>query len=485
MTDPKTETAGESRPLLSLTDAVSIIVGIVIGSTIYKMPPFICGIVADPVWTLALWGIGGILAFIGALCYAELTSTYPHAGGDYYYLSRAFGPWAGFLFGWGQLTAILTASIGAMAFVFAEYGLKLHTFGEGTETVFALAAVAALTAMNIAGIVFGKLTQNILTGLKVVGLAGILISGFAFGKEPTPFVATSAPMGPPIGLAMIFILYAYGGWNDAAFVAAEVRNPQRNTPIALLAGVAGITIIYVAVNAAYMNGLGYEGVRNSQAVAADVLSLSLGDFGAKAMSILVMVSALGAVNGLILTGSRVYETLGRDYSLFAVLGRRNEQSGSPVAALLIQLAIVATMILAFGTQTGRDLVNRGLSACGFSPLPFQKDFGSFETLVAATAPAFWGFFLLTGLALFALRERDPDIHRPFQVPLYPLLPLIFIGTCFYMLFKAIDYSGSLALLGAAPLAVGVPLYWLSPRRAIPEEPPPPAYPVKADAPPEG
>jgi amino acid transporter len=189
------------------------------------------------------------------------------------------------------------------------------------------------------------------------------------------------------------------------------------------------------------------------------------------MSILVMVSALGAINGLIFTGSRVYSTLGGDYGLFAWLGKWNPRFGSPLGALLTQAVITLAMIGAVGTEVGRNTLNDGLQRAGLPPLPWSDYDGGFGTLVAGSAPVFWGFFLLSGLSLFALRERDPNIERPFKVPLFPLLPIIFCGTCFYMLYAAIDYAKMLALIGALPLIVGLPLYWISSKRANPEEPP--------------
>src|SRR5262245_8953390 len=324
-----------AKPHLGLFDAVAIIIGIVIGSTIYKSPQLIMLFVTEPWIGLAAWGLGGVLSLIGALCYAELASTYPRSGGDYVYLSRAFGNWAGFLFGWAQLAVILTASIGAMAFVFGDYAVKVWpppaTVGPQELTdrqkelakgpadapelkevndevrgytqrrelwtaAFAVVAVVVLSLTNVLGVVLGKWTQNILSLLKVIGLGAIVVIGFKYG---TAEILAGPPEeglpGPPpsFGLAMIFVLYAYGGWNDAAFVAAEVRN-RRNIVRALLLGTAVITVIYLAVNLAYLRTLGFKEMRESGAVAAAVGQKAFGDTGSLAISILVMVSALGA-----------------------------------------------------------------------------------------------------------------------------------------------------------------------------------------------
>jgi APA family basic amino acid/polyamine antiporter len=243
-----------------------------------------------------------------------------------------------------------------------------------------------------------------------------------------------------------------------------VRN-RRNIPRALLLGTALITVIYLAVNVAYLQALGFEKMRASGTVAADVGQMAFGDNASRAISVLVMVSALGAINGLIFTGSRVYSTLGAENSIFALLGRWSPRFGSPVWALLVQSVISVAMIAGVGTPFGRDAIDVGMERLGGEKMPWARYFGGFDTLLAGTAPVFWAFFLLSGLSLFALRQRDPDIERPFRVPLFPLLPLIFCGTCAYMLYSAIDYAKYVALIGAVPLAVGLPLYWIS-RRTV-------------------
>lgn len=465
---------------LGLWDTVSIIVGIVIGATIYKMPPFILSNVSGPWQALGVWALGGALSFIGALCYAELASTYPGSGGDYVFLGRAFGPWLGFVFGWAQLAVILPSSIGTMAFVFADYALQagfpvLAESRTGTTAALAAAAVAGITLLNTFGIVFGKRTQNLLTVAKVVGLGAIISAGL-FWAQPGEWVTQKPVEGMPgFGLALVIVMYAYGGWNDAAFVAAEIRNRQRNIPLALLLGVGAITVIYLLVMSSYILVLGFEGVRASKAVAADVLGKELGDSGTKAMCALVMISALGALNGLVLTGARVYNRLGQDHSAFAFLGRWNARSGAPITAFVVQALITLALILLIGTESGQGAVDQLLASVRHEPVPWSKFGGGFETLLSASAPVFWLFFLLSGVSLFALRERDPHLARPFSVPLYPLLPVIFCGLCLYMWYSASDYAGKLSVVfGWAPLALALPLYLVSRHRPVADAPAPAA-----------
>lgn len=464
---------------LGLWDAVSIIVGIVVGTAIFKAPPTVFGGVWGPWQALGCWALGGMLALVGSLCYAELATTYPRLGGDYVYLTRAFGRPFGFLFGWAQLAAILTGSIGAMAYAFGDYAVALFDLvPEATEDLaanavrelertrlqwtawFAVGSVAVLTVLNLLGVVFGKAVQNILTVVKVVGLCAIVIAGYGWGGD-----ASMAGAEPPkylgFGLSMVLVLYAYGGWNDAAFVAAEVRNRSRNIPMALILGVTGILLIYLLVNGAYLWGLGFVGVRESNAPAADVLQMAWGNWGGKGMSLLVMLSALGAINGMIFTGARVYVSLGSDHRVFAWLGRWSGRGSAPVGALLAQSTFALLLILLVGTNAGRTQMDAALTNMGFQPLPGEETLGGFDTLVAATAPVFWVFFLLTGISLFVLRFKDRDRVRPFSAPLYPLEPTLFCGMCVFMLYSALAYAKQLSLLGIVPLLIGIPLYLIS------------------------
>jgi amino acid transporter len=444
---------------LGVWDAVSIIVGIVVGTAIFKVPMLVFQNVTGPWQALGVWSLGGLLSLCGALCYAELATTYPRNGGDYEYLSRAYGGWVGFLFGWAQLTVVLSGSIGLMAYAFADYALRLGNLPAWTATWIGAAAVLSLSLLNALGAVVGKSVQNLLSLAKVLGLLGVVVTGLALSAaaaKPVAPVATPGLMGPGFGLAMVFVLLAFGGWNDAAFVAAEVRDQRRNLPRALLAGIAVVTVIYLAVNAAYLAGLGFEAARRSNTPAADLLGRAFGDWGSRLISLLVMISALGAINGMILTGSRIYATLGADHRLFAWLAAGNSRSAAPIAALAVQSMIATLLILVVGTEEGRTAIDFVPTRIGLHSLPWSDFPGGFEMIAAGTAPVFWTFFFLTGLALFVLRIRDRGRNRPFSVPLFPLPPIVFCATCAYMLYSSLAYAKWLALIGAVPLVVAMP-----------------------------
>jgi amino acid transporter len=464
---PSESSAPPAQSQLSLTDSVSVIIGIVIGAGIYETAPFILSCVSSPGQAMLVWALGGGLSVVGALCYAELATTYPRVGGDYFFQRRAFGPWAGFLFSWSQLTVIMSGSIGLMAFVFADYAVRLFGLGAKDAPWLAVASVGVLSGVNLAGLKFGRRTQNGLTALKAVGLAAIVLAGLFWPQTDGSAPVAAVSGGPGFGLALILVLYTYGGWNDAAFIVAEMKDQRRNIPRALLLGTAGVAVIYLVVNAAYLHGLGFAAARSSKAIAADVLQGPLGSAGAGMMSALVMVSALGALNGLILTGARIYAAAGADFPALALLARWDVRRGTPLAAILVQMVITCSLVLLVGHDAGRALLTAALAGAGFGPLSWEGH-GGFDTLLKCTAPVFWFFFLMTGLSLFVLRVKDRDLERPFTVPLFPLLPLVFCGMCGYMLYSAVNYAGALSLVGLGPLLAGLLLYcWLGRSRAEP------------------
>jgi amino acid transporter len=452
----------ESAAALGLWDAISIIVGIVVGTGIFETPPFFLKQVSGPEMALTIWALGGVLSFIGALCYAELATAYPRSGGDYVYLTRAYGELDGFLFGWAQLAVILTASIGMMAYVFSDYAVRLIGAAHVPGYVYAVGAVVGLTLLNLLGIRAGKGTQNLLTAVKVLGLAAVVVVGFMVSPEqPASPAAETAPGGEvKLAFAMVLVLLTYGGWNDAAYVAAEVRNGARNIPRALLLGIGIITLLYVLINAAYLHALGFEGARASNAVAADVLDRYWPAWGEKAMCLLVMISALGTVNGLLLSGSRVCSSLGADHALFAGLGRWDRQRGAPSPALIALGGVSTAMILAIGTPWGRGAIDAAFDHAGLGAIEWSGA-GGFETLLKCTAPVFWVFFLMTGVSLFVLRAKDRGRPRPFMVPLFPVVPLLFCAICTYMVYSGVTYAGKLGLIGGGLMLLGVPLYGLS------------------------
>jgi amino acid transporter len=440
----------QPRATLSVADAVAMIVGIVIGVGIFKAPSIVAGNVSSDTVFLLLWLAGGIVSLIGALCYAELGSAFPHAGGEYFFLNRAYGHRLGFMFAWARMSVIQTGAIAAIAFVVGDYASELWSLGPKGSAVYAAVAVIAITLLNIAGTTQTKWVQNALTAALALGILAVIVAGLVFAPAAAAPVAEAVPAksGPPFsGLALIFILLTYGGWNEAAYLTAEVRDARRNIVRALVYGLVAITVLYLLLNIAYLNALGLKGMADSRAVAADLVRLAFGEGGAVLLSVVVTAAALSTLNATVFTGARTNYALGQDFRIFAALGRWDGRANAPVNALVVQGAISLALVwLASFTKDG------------------------FETLVAYTAPAFWLFFLLTGASLFLLRAQAPLNPNPFRVPLFPLTPVVFCAMCAYMLWSSVGYAASLgsssigAKVGIGVLLAGIPLLLLARRR---------------------
>lgn len=445
MSKPENSAAGLPRPTLTVLDAVAIIVGIVIGAGIFKAPSIVAGSVSTESVFIALWVAGGVISLVGALCYAELGSAYPSAGGEYHFLTRAFGGWLGFLFAWARMSVVQTGAIAAIAFVFSDYASQLLPLGDKGTLIYAVLAVVAITALNIVGTRESKRLQVVLTIALACAVSMVIIAGFAVGGSAAPAVPAAASSGPPFSqLALIFILLTYGGWNEAAYLTAEMQDTRRNIVRALVLGILVVTVLYVLLNLAYLNVLGLDGMKASKAVAADLMQATLGSAGTVVLSLIVVAASLSTLNATVFTGARTNYAVGRDFPVFRPLGVWHERANTPVNALLVQGAVsVALVLMASSTPDG------------------------FETMVAYTAPAFWLFFLLTGISLFVLRGQKPTNENPFRVPLYPFTPLLFCAMCAFMLWSSANYAmskdpGSIgAQLGIGVMLAGIPLMLLA------------------------
>ena len=432
---------GAPRPILTVADGTAIVVGIVIGSAVFETPGLVAANTGSPAMMFTAWGLGAVVSVIGALCYAELASAYPDAGGDYHYLHRAFGPNLSFLYGWARMTVIQTGSIALIAFVFGDYVSQIYSVGVHSAAIYAAAAVVVLTLIHLAGIHSSRRGQRWITATQMTGLLLLIAAGALIGGGGADPVAPSPvrPSSSSFGLAMVFVLLTYGGWNEAAFVSAELRNPKRAVLRVLLLSIGIIAATYLLLNAVMLHRLGLDGMVKSEAVAADVMRLVAGRQGAILVSLLVGACALASIHAMIFTGARTNYALGRDFRLLGILGRWRAGGSVPANALIVQGAIIAVLIV-FGAATRKG----------------------FETMVDYSAPVFWLFFLLTTLSLIRLRRKDPS-PRPFSVPLYPLTPIVFALISAYMLYASIVYTGFGSTVGLAVVATGIPVLLLSRR----------------------
>ncbi len=425
------------KPVLRLIDAMVLIVGLVIGAGIFRAPSVVAANSPDTSWFFGAWILGGVISLIGALCYSELSSTFPNAGGDYHFLKMAFGKRFSFLFAWSRVTVTQTGSIALLSYIAGDYMTQLFPLGIYSSALYAIGIVLLLTLFNVLGIQFGTGLQKFLTSLQFIGIFIIVLAGFFI--EPatsTTIIEQTAAYGlsssSSISLALIFVLLTFGGWNEAAYISSELRTGSRNMALVLIISILVITLIYLLINMAYLKVLGLEGMAASDAVGVDMMRATLGEKGVVLIGVLVSLSALASLNTTIFTGARSNYALGKDFKPLSFLGKWNGERSAPVNSLILQ-GLIATILIIFGA--------------------FTRD--GFESMVDFTAPVFWFFFLSTGLSLFVLRRKKPEVKRPFKVPLYPLTPLLFVVFCAYMLYSSLSVTGVGALVGVGVLLTGL------------------------------
>lgn len=420
--------------------AVALTVGIVVGAGIFKTPSLVAGISGDAGWALVLWAVGAAISIAGALCYAELCTAYPHAGGDYHFLQRAFGRDLSFLYAWARATVINPGSIALLAFVFGDYMSTLWALGPYSSAVWAVGIVAALTVVNWVGLDASVRLQTALTALEVLGLLAVVVAGL-WAPAPSSQVMNwfvQAPAPAQWGLCLVFVLLTFGGWNESAYVSAEVRGGPRAMVGVIVASMAVLTLIYLLVNWALLHGLGYEALSQSKTAASDLLGVAFGPWAQKALGLFVAIAALTSINATMVVGARSNYALGGDWRVLHRLGRWHTRHASPRVAFGLQ-ALMALALIALGTQ----------EADGFA------------AMVEFTAPVFWSFLLLVSLGVIWLRQRDAQVVRPFKVPLYPFTPLVFGAACAWLAYSSITYAISRQAIGVSMglMASGV-LAWM-------------------------
>lgn len=433
------------RHLLSVPDGIFLVAGMVIGVGIFKLPGLVAGAAASGTQFFLAWVLGGLACICGALVYAELAARYPETGGEYVFLRRGFGEGVGFVFAWSRMTVIQTGAIAAVAFVFGEYASQIVSFGAQTNAIWAALVVTALTALNFAGTLQSKRLQKGMEILLMLSLAAIALGGIATGGAPPP----AKEGGGAFTLMMIFVLYTFGGWNEGAYLAGEVRDAPRDMVKVLVGGIALVTVLYLLVNWGYYSVLGLKGMAESKAIGVDTIRSVAGDKAALLIAVVVCVSAFTTINAAIFTGARTNWAFGRDFPSFAFLGSWRETGSTPGNALIVQLVIMLALIWAGSTT--RD---------------------GFEAMVAYGLPVFWSFLFLTGLTLFVFRSKGGALPA-FRTPLFPLVPVAFLVMCAFMVWSSFDYVanspygpkfGTLVLAGLAVMAAGIPLYFLVRRK---------------------
>ena len=427
---------------LGLLSATAVLIGSTIGSGIFRSPAGIAAKVPGALPLLSVWVAGGFFALCGALTLAEIAGAFPQTGGVYVFLREAWGRGTAFLFGWAELVVIRAASYGAISTTFAEYFFRVLGYDPSvapTSTyVHWVAAVAiAITAtLNILGLRWGSLVQNLTTAAKYGGLLFIIVLALAIGLPQsgghfTPLLPEGSFHIGAFGLALVSVLWAYDGWEDVTFVAGEVRDPRRVMPRAIIMGTLAVVSIYLLANVAYLSVLDVQGIAHSKLVAAEVAQRLIGPAGVVFVSVTVMLSTFGTLNGSILTSPRIFFAMADDRLLFSAIGRVHPRYRTPSRAIVLSACLGVVFVLF---------------------LPFED---LADTFVTAIVP----FLALAVLGVFRLRRRA-DYDPPFRVPGYPLVPLLFVASTAALLINAIidPTSRVWTLIVLGIVLLGVPVY---------------------------
>ena len=427
----------ELRRTMRLPDATAMVVGIIIGASIFVQPSEITRLVPDAGGIALVWGLAGMLTLIGALICAELASAFPRTGGVYVWLRDVFGRPLGFLWGWAMFWSMHTGIIAAIAVVFARYVGYFVPLGTTGIRIVAVTAILGLSAFNCLGIRHGSRLQTIVTGAKLAAIALLIIGGLTIAPVAPVAEAAAADFGASaVLLGLVAGLFAFGGWHMVSYTAEETVNPERTIPRSLVLGTLIVTVCYIALNAIYLRILSIDRVTASTRIAADAAEALVGSVGATLVAGLVILSTFGAVNGIILAGPRVYFSMAND-------------------GLFIRWA--ATLHPRFGTPA-RAIVLQGLWACA---LVMTDTYRGLFTRVVYTE---WIFFGLLAVAVMLLRRRS-DYAPPFRVPWAPTLSFVFVVSCIAIVVNQVRADPLNSIIGLAVVAAGLPVYyfWLAPR----------------------
>ena len=409
-----------ARKVLGTWQTSSVVVGMVVGAGIFRSAAEVATNLSAPFWVMLAWTLGGVFALAGAFVYAELTTAFPHPGGDYRFLREAFGSTVAWVFAWSRFAVIFTASAAMLAFVATDYIAQLLPMSPATRALLAAALIISLTALNLRGLRTSARTQVALVATSVSALLAIGAAGTSLLLSGHVPAAPGVPIGEPefnLGAALVFVMLAYGGFNDSATLSSEVRTARQMTR-ALIGGMGVVTALYLLANWGYLRALGPAGLADSDAPAADAMALAFGPVGETLMVVAVTVAALAILNALMIVGGRTLYAAAEDEPSLQRLATWDSRRHVPTTAVLAQ-GLVSLLLVCWGAWQGTG----------------------FAAMVNYMAPVYWLFLALTGVALIRLRRIRPTAERPYTVPLYPLVPLIFVTGCAYVLWSSVAYVG--------------------------------------------
>jgi APA family basic amino acid/polyamine antiporter len=430
------------RRALGPFDLTMIAIGSTIGSGIFLTPSSIAQALPSPWFILAAWVLGGCMALAGALTFAELGGMMPQAGGMYVYLTEAYGGLAGFLFGWAYALVVNTGGVAALCVAFATYAGAIIPLDPTGRILLAVGGLAVVTVVNVLGVKQGGIFADIFTGLKLLGIGLVIVAGIVGGGEIT---GTAEPGGGPAGgwggafaLAMVGVLWSYGGWQHTSFTAGEAVDPARTVPRAMVVGAAVVVGVYLLTNVAYMRLLPVSAIAGADRLAVEAVEPVFGATGGLLIALAICISVYGTAGIYTLTAPRIYFAMAADGVFFRSVAAVHPRFRTPSTAIVLQSLWAAVLILFWGT---------------------------FEDLISYVVFTDWIFFAMTAAAVMVLRRRRPDAPRPYRVWGYPFTPLFFIAVAVWFVMNTLVQKPEQALAGLLFLALGVPAYLFWKRRA--------------------
>jgi len=422
---------------LGLFDAVMINAGTMIASAIFIVPATVAAAVHGTAVMTLVWVIGGIVSLLGALSIAELAAAYPEAGGQYAYLREAYGTVWAFLYGWANFAVINTASIAAIAVGFARYIGFFTPLSEAAIRVIAVLSIVGLTLLNCRGVRLGATTQNVLTTLKIGALVALIVTSFVLPGGAASHFQPLWPSGTigqwigPFGVAMVGVLWAYDGWIETTYVGSEIMDPGRNLPRSIILSTLIVVALYVLASIAYVYVLSPAGVAGSALVASDAAKITMGGIGATFVVVAILISTLGANNGIILTAARIPYAMARGGMFFRSQGIVHPRYATPAVALLTQ-GVIASALTAFGT---------------------------YDQLFTYVVFAQFVFYALSAGAVMRLRRTAPQLARPYRTWGYPVTPIVFIAFAVWLVYNTVVETPKDSAIGAGLILVGLPGYY--------------------------
>jgi len=432
----------ELKKDLRLYGLTMVAIGSCIGSGIFLTPSQIAGHLPSPFLILFAWGLGGVITLTGALTFAELGAMFPQAGGVYVYLKEAYGDLFGFMYGWVYLVVITSGANAALSIACAYYLAFLFPLGEAGIKTVAILALVVVTAINIFRVRAAEVFTNVFTGLKLIGIAAIIAIGFFFGQVKFRFMEAASPpetgnLISALGLALIGVLWSYGGWQHASFVAGEAKDARKTIPRAMIIGAIVVAVVYLLTNLAYLFLLPVDAIASSQSLAAEAVSTII-PFGGALIALLIAISTFGTLGIYTLSAPRIYYAMSKDGLFFKKLSWVHPRFHTPVYAILVQSAWAVVLLLFWGT---------------------------FEDLITYVVFTDWIFFGLTAAGIFVLRRKRRDVARPYKTLGYPFVPLIFVTITFLFVLNSLIEKPLHAWAGLILMFAALPIYFYFKRRS--------------------